>query len=82
MSHWLASRDLFLAMSSNFIKMANCFGEDCWQNAFCSIENLFGIEALFLEQKEAIKAFILHEKASYKYMAAELLFVRWTEVQY
>ena len=38
--------------------MANCFGEDCWQKAFCYIENLFGIEALFLEQKEAIKAFI------------------------
>ena len=38
--------------------MANCFGEDCWENAFCSIKNLFGIEALFLEQKEAIKAFI------------------------
>ena len=45
-------------MNSNFIKMTNCFGEDCWQKAFCYIENLFGIEALFLDQKEAIKAFI------------------------
>lgn len=38
--------------------MANCFGEDCWQNAFSCIEILFGIKALFPEQKEAIKAFI------------------------
>ena len=54
-------------MNSNFIKMANCFGEDCWQKAFCYIENLFAIEALFLEQKEAIKAFI--EKCTNVYVS-------------
>ena len=38
--------------------MAVAIGESCWQQAFSSVEELFEIESLFLEQKGAIRAFI------------------------
>ena len=38
--------------------MAVAIDESCWQQAFSSVEELFEIESLFLEQKEAIRTFI------------------------
>lgn len=34
------------------------FSDDSWEITFASVEELFEIEGLFLEQKEVIKAFI------------------------